>query len=76
MKVRSSLESNLKAALASVKKAAKQKPKFIALPEYFSVPNNMEHFTSAEKISEETFDKTIKSFFQHLHCRRHRPGRR
>jgi omega-amidase len=60
MKVRSSLESNLKAALASVKKAAKQKPKFIALPEYFSVPNNMEHFTSAEKISEETFDKTMK----------------
>jgi omega-amidase len=60
MRVRSSLENNLKAALTSVKKAGEQKPKFVALPEYFSVPNNMANFNSAERISEETFDETMK----------------
>jgi predicted amidohydrolase len=60
MKVRNSLKGNLEAAATAVHKAAKQKPAFIALPEYFSVPNNMEHFTSAEKISKETYEETIK----------------
>jgi omega-amidase len=60
MKVRSSLKGNLEAASMAVHKAAKQKPAFIALPEYFSVPNNMENFTSAEKISKETYDETIR----------------
>jgi predicted amidohydrolase len=60
MKVRSSLKANLKAASTAVHKAASQKPAFIALPEYFSVPNNMEHFTSAEKISQETYEETMK----------------
>ncbi len=60
MKVRNSLKGNLEAASTAVHKAAKQKPAFIALPEYFSVPNNMEHFTSAEKISKETYDETIR----------------
>ena len=44
----------------AVHKAAVQKPAFIALPEYFSVPNNMEQFTSAEKISKETYNETMK----------------
>jgi predicted amidohydrolase len=60
MKVRSSLKGNLEAAATAVRKAAKQKPAFIALPEYFSVPNNMEQFTSAEKISKKTYEETMK----------------
>lgn len=59
MKVRSSLKSNVEAASNAIGKAAKQKPQFIALPEYFSVPNNMEQFTSAEKIWRETYDETV-----------------
>jgi omega-amidase len=60
LKVRSSLRGNLKAASAGIRKAAGQKPAFIALPEYFSVPNNMEQFVSAEKISKETYNETIR----------------
>jgi predicted amidohydrolase len=60
MKVRNSLKGNLAAASTAIRKAATQKPAFIALPEYFSVSNNMEHFTSAEKISEETYEETMK----------------
>jgi predicted amidohydrolase len=60
MKVRRSLKGNLKAAATAVHKAAVQKPAFIALPEYFSVPNNMEHFSSAEKISRETCAETLR----------------
>jgi omega-amidase len=60
MKVRSSLKSNLEAASTGIRKAAAQKPAFIALPEYFSVPNNMEQLTSAEKISRETYNETIR----------------
>jgi predicted amidohydrolase len=60
LKVRNSLKGNLEAASVGIRKAASQKPAFIALPEYFSVPNNMEHFTSAEKISKETYDETIR----------------
>ena len=60
MKVRNSLKGNLEAASTAVHKAVKQKPAFIALPEYFSVPNNMEHFNSAEKISKETYKETMK----------------
>jgi omega-amidase len=60
MKVRNSLKANLEAAGIAIHKAAQQKPAFIALPEYFSVPNNMEHFGSAEKISQETHEETMK----------------
>ena len=60
MKVRSSLKANLEAAATAIRKAAKQEPAFIALPEYFSVPNNMEQFTSAEKISKETYTETMR----------------
>ncbi len=59
MKVRTSLDENLDAAKQSIYKAALQKPAFIALPEYFSVPNNMEHFNSAKEVSEETFKPTL-----------------
>jgi predicted amidohydrolase len=58
-KVRNSLRSNLEAAATAVRKAAEKKPEFIALPEYFSVPNNMEQFNSAEKISKETYEETM-----------------
>jgi predicted amidohydrolase len=59
MKVRSSLEDSLKAATTAIRKAIQQKPKFIALPEYFSVPNNMEAFNSANSISKKTYSETI-----------------
>lgn len=59
MKVRSSLEESLKAATIAIRKAIQQKPKFIALPEYFSVPNNMEAFNSANSISKKTYSETI-----------------
>jgi len=60
MKVRNSLKGSLEAAATAIRKAAQQKPAFIALPEYFSVPNNMEYFNSAEKISRETYEETMK----------------
>jgi predicted amidohydrolase len=59
LKVRNSVGSNLKAASEGIHKAAEQNPGFIALPEYFSVPDSMEKFTSAEKISQQTYNKTI-----------------
>ena len=60
MKVRNSLKDNLTAATMAIRKAARQKPMFIALPEYFSVPNNMEQLTSAWTISKETYVETMK----------------
>jgi predicted amidohydrolase len=65
MKVRNSLKGNLEAASVGIRKAADQKPAFIALPEYFSVPNNMKQFTSAEKISKGTYYETT-SFFAEI----------
>jgi omega-amidase len=59
MKVRNDLYDNLNAAKQGIYKAAEQKPTFIALPEYFSVPNNMEDFKSAKDISGETFNPTL-----------------
>ena len=64
MKVRNSLKSNIKAASAGIHKAAQQKPAFIALPEYFSVPSCMEDFTSAEEICTKTHTETIKFLSQ------------
>jgi predicted amidohydrolase len=60
LKVRSSLKGNLEAASRGICKVAEQNPAFIALPEYFSVPNNMEQFISAEIISRETYNETIR----------------
>jgi predicted amidohydrolase len=59
MKVRSDLNENLTAVKQGIQKAAQLKPAFIALPEYFSVPNNMEKFTSAKNISKNTFKTTF-----------------
>jgi omega-amidase len=59
MEIRSNLENNLTAAKNAVRKAAKEKPAIIALPEYFTVPNCMEHFSDAKKISHETCNKTL-----------------
>jgi len=64
MRVRTSLSENLKAAKQSIFKAALLRPAFIALPEYFSVPNNMEHFDSAKEISRETFAPTLSFLTQ------------
>jgi omega-amidase len=59
MQIRNTLQANLAAAEKAVLKAAKQKPALIALPEYFTVPNCMAHFTDAAKISQETCKKTL-----------------
>jgi omega-amidase len=59
LKVRNNLQDNLNAAHAGIRKAAQQKPAFIALPEYFSVPNNMEQFNDAASISRETYKATV-----------------
>jgi predicted amidohydrolase len=60
MKVRNNLDENLNAARQGILKSKLHKPAFVALPEYFSVPNNMEDFKSAEKISKETARPTLE----------------
>jgi predicted amidohydrolase len=64
LRIRHNLQENLNAAREGIRKAAKQKPAFIALPEYFSVPNNMEQFYSAERISRETYKETCNFFIE------------
>jgi len=59
LRIRNNLNENLKAAKEGIYKAAKQNPKFIALPEYFSVPNSMAEFTNVAKISSETCQATL-----------------
>jgi omega-amidase len=59
LRIRKTLKENLAAAREGIRKAAREKPAFIALPEYFSVPNNMEQFNSAESISHETYKETV-----------------
>ncbi len=59
MQIRPNIDDNLTAAKTAVLKAAKQKPVLIALPEYFTVPNCMTHFTDAAAISKETCQKTL-----------------
>ena len=60
MKIRDTLNENLKTTKAGILKAAAQKPAFIALPEYFSVPGCMQNFTDAEKIFQETCKGTLE----------------
>jgi len=59
LRIRNSLQKNLEAASNGVREAAKQKPAFIALPEYFSIPDSMEHFTSAKETSRKTYKSTM-----------------
>ncbi len=59
MEIRQTLQENLQAAKAAVLKAAKNQPSLIALPEYFTVPNCMAHFSDAPKISRETCNQTL-----------------
>ena len=59
LRIRNNLQENLTAAREGIRRAAAQKPQFIALPEYFSVPNAMAEFTNAPKISKETYQATV-----------------
>ena len=59
LRIRNSLQNNLEAASNGVREAAKQKPAFIALPEYFSIPDSMEHFRSAKETSRKTYKSTM-----------------
>ncbi len=65
MKIRSTLQDNLKAAKTAIRKAAEQKPALIALPEYFTVANCMADFNNAKQISQETCKKTLQ-FLQEI----------
>ncbi len=65
MEIRPTLEQNLAAAKTAILKAAKDKPALIALPEYFTVPNCMAHFSDAPKISQETCSGTLE-FLQEI----------
>jgi omega-amidase len=60
MKVRTTIQKSMSAAKTAIEKAAKQKPALIALPEFFTVPNCMEDFTNAQRISKKTYTKTIE----------------
>ena len=60
LRIRNKLQDNLQAAGEGIRKAAQEKPAFIALPEYFSVPNSMEDFTGAERISRETYQASFR----------------
>lgn len=60
MKTRNSIAQLLSAARKRICEAAKQKPNFIALPEYFSVPGFIENFSSAEEIFEKTYNPTVE----------------
>ena len=64
LRIRNNLQENLQAAKVGIQRAAANNPAFIALPEYFSVPNSMEDFNSAEKISKETASLTISFLAQ------------
>jgi len=59
MKTRDSLEDIFQAVSENVREAAEQRPNFIALPEYFSVPGFIEKFSSAMEIFEKTYTPTI-----------------
>jgi omega-amidase len=60
LRIRNNLQANLTAAGEGIRKAAKENPAFIALPEYFSVPNSMEDFNNAQQISRETYPATTR----------------
>lgn len=59
MKTRDTLREILSAAEENISKAVEQKPNFIALPEYFSVPGFIEKYSSAKEIFNETFKPTM-----------------
>lgn len=59
MKTRESLNEVLLIARQKICEAARQKPNFIALPEYFSVPGFIEKYASAEAIYLQTYEPTI-----------------
>jgi omega-amidase len=59
MKIRTTLQDNLTAAETAIQTATKQNPVLIVLPEYFTVPDCMAHFTNAPKISKETATQTL-----------------
>jgi len=60
MKTRDSLEDIFQAVHERICEAAKHKPDFIALPEYFSVPGFIEKYSSAVEIFEITYNPTVE----------------
>ncbi|MEM2338364.1 MAG: carbon-nitrogen hydrolase family protein [Candidatus Bathyarchaeia archaeon] len=60
MKTRDSIEEIFQTAWKKIHEAAKQKPNFIALPEYFSVPGFIEKYSSASEIFEKTHAPTVE----------------
>jgi len=68
METRDTLEEAISAAQKNIREAAEQKPNFVALPEYFSVPGFFEKYSSAEEIFKKTFKATIKFLRQISSC--------
>lgn len=60
MKTRDSIEEIFQAVEEKIREASEQKPDFIALPEYFSVPGFIEKFSSAADIFRKTYIRTIE----------------
>lgn len=65
MKVRNSLKKNLEAARKNILQASNQKPVFIGLPEYFSLPDPPRDYSSAEEIFHRTY-KTSINFLEEI----------
>ena len=59
METRDTVHESLIAARSNIYWAAEQKSKFIALPEYFSVPGRLENYSSAAEIYEKTYKTTV-----------------
>ncbi|MEM0489223.1 MAG: carbon-nitrogen hydrolase family protein [Candidatus Bathyarchaeia archaeon] len=59
MKTRECLNEVLSSARQKIYEAALQKPNFIALPEYFSIPGFIDKYMSAEAIYLQTYEPTV-----------------
>lgn len=65
MLIQDSLEENLKTSEQLILKAAESGANFICLPEYFSIPCNIETQTSTDLIFTETYESTLR-FLKHI----------
>lgn len=60
MQIRDSVEDNLKTSEQMIFKAAHAGSKYICLPEYFSIPENMEKQNSIDAVFNETHEPTLR----------------
>lgn len=60
LKIRNTIQETFQTVREKIMETVEQKPSFIALPEYFSVPGFIEKFSSAEEIFANTYDSTME----------------